>query len=423
MLSNSFGKLQKKMTIIHALISFALIILVVAASFALIWWEILAHEKSELIGKIYHEGEEWIASKEPPCNATSINNQSMLAYFVEADGKTVILDQMGHSPVRDALWRKRDVWPRDNEGTMLIRCHDANGKHLRYLVGLVTVKDGDKTVGKLYMFKNMHFYYYAAKRTLFKLLWGALGMLVIAFGISYWLAGKNIEPIKKMYSRLQQFTADASHEMRTPLAVTRLAVESIRADEDSKLSENSNDALGMIDNENRRMTNLTDSLMSLARDDSGTFVMDMGKINISDLCQKVANNLSLVAFDRNIDLKTQIDSDLVVNGNENALEHLLVILLDNSFKYSDQDTTVILKAYSNKSHVILDVMDEGEGIKDEDKERIFDRFYRVDKARSRQLGGLGLGLSLALTIVNAHKGTIKVLDNNPKGTIMRVILK
>ena len=226
-----------------------------------------------------------------------------------------------------------------------------------------------------------------------------------------------------MYSRLQQFTADASHEMRTPLAVTRLAVESIRADEDSKLSENSNDALGMIDNENRRMTNLTDSLMSLARDDSGTFVMDMGKVNISDLCQKVANNLSLVAFDRNIVLKTQIDSDLVVNGNENALEHLMVILLDNSFKYSDQDTTVILKAYSNKSNVILDVMDEGEGIKDEDKERIFDRFYRVDKARSRQLGGLGLGLSLAHTIVNAHKGTIKVLDNNPKGTIMRVILK
>ena len=177
-------------------------------------------------------------------------------------------------------------------------------------------------------------------------------MLVVAFGISYWLAGKNIEPIKKMYSRLQQFTADASHEMRTPLAVTRLAVESIRADEDSKLSENSNDALGMIDNENRRMTNLTDSLMSLARDDSGTFVMDMGKVNISDLCQKVANNLSLVAFDRNIDLKTQIDSDLVVNGNENALEHLLVILLDNSFKYSDADITLKLDSKRLKGDLL-----------------------------------------------------------------------
>lgn len=422
MWNKSFGKLQKKMTIIHALISFALIILVVASSFMLIWWEILAHEKSELIGKIYHEGEEWIASKEPPCNATSINNQSMLAYFVEADGKTVILDQMGHSPVRDALWRKRDVWPRDNEGTMLIRCHDANGRHLRYLVGLVTVKDGDRIVGKLYMFKNMHFYYYAAKRTLFKLLWGALGMLVIAFGISYWLAGKNIEPIKKMYGRLEQFTADASHEMRTPLAVTRLAVDSIRCDEDSKLSVFSCDALDMIDSENKMMTKLTENLMSLARNDSGNLDLDMSKVNISDLCRTVANKLSLVAEEKNIQIRTDISSGLTSFCNTNAIEHLLVILLDNSFKYSEGGTTVTLKAYNQKSHIIIDVVDEGEGISQEDKEKVFDRFYRVDKVRSRAQGGLGLGLSLARAIVNAHNGEIEVLDNIPKGTIMRVKL-
>ena len=105
-----------------------------------------------------------------------------------------------------------------------------------------------------------------------------------------------------------------------------------------------------------------------------------------------------------------------------ALSRLLIILLDNAMKYSPEQTTITLRAAKVKTHLVLEVRDVGCGISDDDKQKIFDRFFRVDKARSRSQGGLGLGLSLALEIVRQHGGSIKVLDNEPQGTIMYVQL-
>ena len=113
---------------------------------------------------------------------------------------------------------------------------------------------------------------------------------------------------------------------------------------------------------------------------------------------------------------------IFVRGDHDSLNMLLIILLDNAFKYSPAASAIEVSVERKRDHIVLRVVDQGIGISDEDKSKIFDRFYRVDKVRSREQGGLGLGLSLALSIVRLHRGKINALDNKPRGTIMQVVL-
>ncbi|MCI6544529.1 MAG: HAMP domain-containing histidine kinase [Phascolarctobacterium succinatutens] len=225
-----------------------------------------------------------------------------------------------------------------------------------------------------------------------------------------------------MYAKQQQFTADASHEMRTPLAVMKLAVQGLQEDEDSRLSDFAKESVNMLQSESERLSRLTENLMTLARSDEDILPVYTAQVDITALCKKVASQMSLLTAEKKLQLKQEIQDNLVMQGDEMALSRLLIILLDNAMKYSPEQTQITLRAAKVKTHLVLDVRDEGFGISDEDKQKIFDRFFRVEKARSRSHGGLGLGLSLALAIVRQHGGSIKVLDNKPRGTVMYVKL-
>ena len=385
MWNKPFEKLRRRMTCLYAAIFGALILVIVAAAYTFIWWEILAHEKENLVAQIYHEGEEWVESEEAPCSEAAIRSGKMLA-------------------------------------SRLLRMQSANGVRYRYLAAVAPVIDGDKQVGRLYMFKNMEFYYHAAYKTLFLLLCMALILYFAACYFGYWLAERNIRPISNMYAKQQQFTADASHEMRTPLAVMKLAVQGLQEDEDSRLSDFAKESVNMLQSESERLSRLTENLMTLARSDENILPVYTAQVDITALCKKVASQMSLLAAEKKLQLKQEIQDNLVMQGDEMALSRLLIILLDNAMKYSSEQTQITLRVAKVKTHLVLEVRDEGCGISDDDKQKIFDRFFRVDKARSRSQGGLGLGLSLALAIVRQHGGSIKVLDNKPRGTIMYVKL-
>ena len=214
----------------------------------------------------------------------------------------------------------------------------------------------------------------------------------------------------------------ASHEMRTPLAVMKLAVHGLQEDEDSRLSDFAKESVNMLQSESERLSRLTENLMTLARSDENILPVYTAQVDITALCKKVASQMSLLAAEKKLQMKQEIQDNLVMQGDEMALSRLLIILLDNAMKYSSEQTQITLRAAKVKTHLVLEVRDEGCGISDDDKQKIFDRFFRVDKARSRSQGGLGLGLSLALAIVRQHGGSIKVLDNKPRGTIMYVKL-
>jgi len=424
MSNNLFSDLRKKMTIQYSLVFGIVILAIVYAAYAFTWWSILAIEKQELHDKAIHEGEEWITSKEAPVNDKELYSGEMLAYFVEPDGKTVIINQMGTDEVGETLLKKRKDWPNVNENhTRMLRCHnEGRNKHFRYLATVCEVKDKGKTIGYLYMFENMETYYAAGWHTI-----KHLGLLfVVLFGLailgSYWLAGKNIKPISEAYDKQKQFTADASHEMRTPLAVMKLAVQGIEADEESKLSSFSADTVSMLEQEIDHLSRLTENLMDLARGDNHSDANNVSNILLSDMCVHIANQLQLVATEKNITVKHHVEPGISIWGDEHSINRMLIILLDNAIKYSSESTEINISLSSAKDHINIKVADQGIGISKEDKVKIFDRFYRVDKARSRSMGGLGLGLSLAKDIVNRHHGKIWVEDNTPKGSIFNVTL-
>ena len=424
MWSKVFEHLRQRMTCIYAAIFGVLILLIVFAAYTFIWWNVLQHEKDELVAKIYHEAEEWVDSGEEPCSAVSVREGSMLAYFVSPDGKTIVLDQLGQGKIREGLFKHRGDWPKKLDTARMLnnRVYDEKGNAHRYLAALAPVLRGDKLEGHLYMFKDMEFYYLAAFTTLFKLLCVAVLLFALACYFGYWLAGRNIQPISEMYGRKMQFTADASHEMRTPLAVMALATQGLKEDEESRYSDFAKESIEMLQNETQRMSRLTENLMALARGDEGNAPVPMQMVNITELCARVGQQLKLLAQEKGIALRTHVDDSLELLGDETALNRLLIILLDNAIKYSPAATNIDFIVTKSKNNVLFVVQDEGCGISDEDKEKVFDRFYRVDKARSRSQGGLGLGLSLAHAIVRQHQGEIRILDNKPCGTIMQVLL-
>lgn len=424
MWSKVFEHLRQRMTCIYAAIFGVLILLIVFAAYTFIWWNVLQHEKDELVAKIYHEAEEWVDSGEEPCSAVSVREGSMLAYFVSPDGKTVVLDQLGQGKIREGLFKHRGDWPKKLDTARMLnnRIYDEKGNAHRYLAALAPVLRGDKLEGHLYMFKDMEFYYQAAFTTLFKLLCVAVLLFALACYFGYWLAGRNIQPICEMYGRQMQFTADASHEMRTPLAVMALAAQGLKEDEESRYSDFAKESIEMLQSETQRMSRLTENLMALARGDEGNAPAPMQMVNITELCARVGQQLKLLAQEKGIALRTYVDDSLELLGDETALNRLLIILLDNAIKYSPAATNIDFIVTKSKNNVLFVVQDEGCGISDEDKEKVFDRFYRVDKARSRSQGGLGLGLSLAHAIVRQHQGEIRILDNKPCGTIMQVLL-
>lgn len=178
----------------------------------------------------------------------------------------------------------------------------------------------------------------------------------------------------------------------------------------------------MLKSESERLSRLTENLMTLARSDEDFLPVYTAQVDMTAMCKKVAAQMTLLAAEKRLQLEQAIQDNLIMLGDEMALSRLLIILLDNAMKYSPEQTQITLRAAKVKNYLVLEVCDEGCGISDEDKQKIFDRFFRVDKARSRSQGGLGLGLSLALAIVRQHGGSIKVLDNKPRGTIIYVKL-
>lgn len=419
-----FHNLRKKLSLQYSFVFGIVILAIVFAIYAFTWWSILLIEKQELLAKAIHEGEEWVSSKEAPVNAKELANGDMLAYFVEPDDKTVILNQLGTADIGKALYKKRSDWPTlDGRQTRLLRCHDEKRtKHFRYLATVCQVKDNGKVIGNLYMFENMETYYSAGIKTLQTLALLLVALFILAAWGGYWLAGRNLKPIFKAYDKQKQFTADASHEIRTPLAVMKLGVQGVQEDEENKLSSFSTDTLLMLEQEVDRLTRLTENLMTLARNDNEGYSPEQTKILLSDMALQVANQLQLVASEKEITIQHNIEPKVSLVGNAASINRLFIILLDNAIKYSPEGTTITLEVTSSKSNLLIKVADQGLGIKEQDKKRIFDRFYRVDKARSRSMGGLGLGLALAKAIVEHHHGDIWVEDNKPKGSIFIVQL-
>ncbi|VTY24818.1 Signal transduction histidine-protein kinase ArlS [Streptococcus parasanguinis] len=241
----------------------------------------------------------------------------------------------------------------------------------------------------------------------------------ISLFASLFLARLSVKPLLESMQKQKAFVENASHELRTPLAVLQNRLETLFRKPEATIMESSESIASSLD-EVRNMKLLTTNLLNIARRDDG-LKPEMEDIEPSFFDQTFSN-FEIIAEENDKIFRGDNQVDKVICSDKTLLKQLMTILYDNALKYTDEDGEIQFEVQLKDKNLLLRVLDNGPGIRDEDKKRIFDRFYRVDKARTRQKGGFGLGLSLAKQIVESFKGTIQVKDNKPKGTIFEVKL-
>jgi signal transduction histidine kinase len=230
-----------------------------------------------------------------------------------------------------------------------------------------------------------------------------------------------LDRIESAFERIAQFTADASHELRTPVSLIRTEAElALRR---SRTETEYKESLRQILHEAERTTHLIEQLLQVARADSGRESLAMQTLDLTKILGGTVGIWQQVAAARNIEFSTSIpEVDVSVMGDQTLLRRLADILLDNAFKYTPSPGSVQMALEVRQEAAVITVQDSGVGIPHEEQEKIFERFYRVDRARSREQGGVGLGLAIAQWIVSQHHGTISVESRQGEGAIFRVNL-
>jgi heavy metal sensor kinase len=231
---------------------------------------------------------------------------------------------------------------------------------------------------------------------------------------------KMLDRIEGAFLRVTQFTADASHELRTPVSLIRTEAElALRR---SRTETEYKESLRNILLEAERTTALIEQLLALARADSGREALHMESVNLGQTLRDIVEGWQQVAEIRDLQFSASVAEDSFVMGDASALRRVADVLLDNAFKYTPSPGKVSLWLERKDESAVMTVMDSGPGIAEEEQSRIFERFYRVDKARSRSQGGAGLGLAIARWIVTQHHGSITVESHPGHGSVFRVEL-
>ena len=233
---------------------------------------------------------------------------------------------------------------------------------------------------------------------------GLISLIGLLF-ISIYLTNKSIIPIKEAFEKQKQFIADASHELKTPLAIIKTNTSLVLSHPEDTI-KNQTKWINYINSQADRMSELISEMLSLAKMDVAENKLTLVPINMSKIIESMILMFDAVIYENNINLETNISKDLYINGDKESLKKLFSIIMDNAIKYTDKNGSITVSLFSDKNKVKMIIRNTGEGIAPEDLERVFERFYRVDKSRDRETGGYGLGLSIASSIVKEHKGKI-----------------
>jgi heavy metal sensor kinase len=229
-----------------------------------------------------------------------------------------------------------------------------------------------------------------------------------------------IHRLYSSFAQVRQFSADASHELRTPLTIIRGEIEiALRS---TKTPEEYREVLESTLEEIMRLTSIIDNLLMLARADQATYQANFSEVDLSGLVDELYEDSEVLAQRKHIQVHLVRNTPITIVGDRIRLRQLFLNLVDNAIKYTPEGGSVSLVMDRQNGSAIFEVRDTGIGIPPEETEKIFNRFYRVDKARTREFGGAGLGLSIAKWIAELHRGTITVQSEPQKGSTFTVKL-
>ena len=225
----------------------------------------------------------------------------------------------------------------------------------------------------------------------------------------------------------RQFTGNAAHELRTPLALIQAQLDLYHAAEHPESTTAAEETIQMVTEQNERLSKLVRTLLDMSELQT---VVRNDRIELHGLIEEVLTDLEPLAQEKNIELiqnsrrgGEKADEELFMTGSDILIYRMLYNLVENAIKYNQKDGTVTVSAIKEKNEVVLTVSDTGNGIDEAFRTQIFEPFFRIDKSRSRELGGVGLGLTMVREVVRVHDGTIKVYANKNKGTTFEVKMR
>lgn len=228
----------------------------------------------------------------------------------------------------------------------------------------------------------------------------------------------DITNLKKLENLRREFVANVSHELKTPITSIKGFAETLL--DGAKNDEQAlDDFLQIISKESNRIETLVFDLLDLSHVEQQSEI-ETEYISLSDIAELTIKNMQTIAESKDITIVNEVTPDIVIDANNDKVSQVVINLLSNAISYSKESDEVIVRVYKEGNKRILEVEDFGMGISEEDQKHIFERFYRVDKARSRDSGGTGLGLSITKHIMEAHNGRINVISSPNEGSTFRI---
>ena len=431
-------------------------------------WLILRHNLYDVVDDALESQVEdlknFLGAKQGDASIATLHEQLAQSYGTQHAGDFLeVCKENGAVVYRSKFLDSHEaiLLPLDQVRRPLFRAITVDGRHFRFVFEKLSVDrylytvqmgaDADDEVETLQLFRS------------YLLVFAPL-LLLVSAGVGYWMSRKALAPvdalvrtardiggtnlnrrlqtlktgdelqrltdtlnemldrIESAFQKITQFTADASHELRTPVSLIRTEAElALRR---SRTEAEYKESLRQILQEAERTTLLIEQLLELARADSGRASLTMQPVDLPEVLRSVVSSWQQVAAARNLQFSADIrESGCSVMGDPTLLWRLADILLDNAFKYTPSPGSVRLVLEVREETAVITVQDSGMGISPEEQEKIFERFYRVDKARSRGQGGVGLGLAIAEWIVLQHRGAISVESRPGEGATFGVKLR
>ena len=412
----------------YALVMGGLVIVLLFAMHETMQWAITSEQARELLdtadsvveSQVYHELHPGIDADEAQLYRST---NDRLFYYVFDDHGRLINFSRASSRIESFVLDIVSAWaPSDREVRVFTKMNE-RGVQTKVMMTSQTVSSPPMPMQTVYVGKDVTAMYNGLEKATSAL--AALGVIAIIFAaaIGYVLSGGAMQPIREAYERQRQFAADASHELRTPLAVVLASADLLRSDP-TITSPFLKQVIEDVRDEVKKMTKLVSDLLTVARTDGKALQLKPVRMDIAAVARQTVRMMRAFAEKKDIAIKEMLPSHMEIYADEQKIRQLILILIDNAVKYTlDHGHIMVSIVLSENGRIHLSVADSGIGIAAEDQGRIFDRFYRVDKARSRRMGGNGLGLAIAREIVEAHHGTITLESEVGKGTIFHVYLK
>ncbi|MEG1159547.1 MAG: HAMP domain-containing sensor histidine kinase, partial [Acidaminococcaceae bacterium] len=353
-----FEKIRRQLTIIYMLIFSTFLIVFAFASFEIVLMALTREITFNVAEMVKMEAQEYAELGVHPLLPKTLAEEQAFAYLLDNEGK-VILNQMGSGELAQKLIIQKQEWVDAEDHKELIFLEKANGERGVFIAGQSPVIKNGTVVGTLYIFRNLTRYYEASTSAAKIIAILILLFLAIAGYIGYYLAGKNLLPIKTAFQKQKEFVADASHELRTPLAVLTIATEAIEADEDSHFSPFAREVFANVKTEIKAINKLTGTLLTLARADDKGLILVKEEASINGLVAEVLTLLQPLAYKNQLEINYQQSEQIVCKVDKEKIKQLVTIIVDNAIKYSLPQNQITVSLAVVSKEVVLTIADAG----------------------------------------------------------------